>query len=71
MFALIRVVGPIGILLATLPFAFGHLGKPELETLSTVIGGFAYGWLDWRTGSRLERLRPRLRPVVRDPPDGR
>ena len=57
MFALIRVVGPIGILLATLPFAFGHLGKPELETLSTVIGGFAYGWLDWRTGSvRLERL---------------
>lgn len=53
MFTLLRVVGPFGIVLATLPFAFGHLGKPELETLSTVVGGTAYGWLDWRTGSVL------------------
>jgi uncharacterized protein len=53
MFTLLRVVGPLGIVLATLPFAFGHLGKPELETLSTVVGGAAYGWLDWRTGSVL------------------
>ena len=53
MFALLRVVGPIGIVIATLPFAFAHLGKPEVETLSTVAGGLAYGWLDWRTGSVL------------------
>jgi membrane protease YdiL (CAAX protease family) len=38
---------------ATLPFAFIHLGKPEVETLSTLLGGAAYGWLDWRTGSVL------------------
>jgi membrane protease YdiL (CAAX protease family) len=53
MFALLRVVGPLGILVATLPFAFAHIGKPEIETLSTLAGGFAYGWLDWRTGSVL------------------
>ena len=38
--------------IATLPFAFAHLGKPEVETLST-LGGLLYGWLDWRTGSVL------------------
>ena len=53
MFALLRVVGPMAVLVATLPFAFAHLGKPEVETLSTVAGGLAYGWLDWRTGSVL------------------
>jgi len=53
MFALLRVVGPMAVLIATLPFAFAHLGKPEVETLSTVAGGLAYGWLDWRTGSVL------------------
>jgi membrane protease YdiL (CAAX protease family) len=51
MFALIRVVGPVGVVLATLPFVFSHLGKPEIELLSTFFGGLAYGWLDWRTGS--------------------
>jgi membrane protease YdiL (CAAX protease family) len=53
MFALLRVIGPIAVVIATLPFAFAHLGKPEVETLSTVAGGLAYGWLDWRTGSVL------------------
>ena len=53
MFALLRVMGPVAVLVATLPFAFAHLGKPEVETLSTVAGGLAYGWLDWRTGSVL------------------
>lgn len=51
MFALLRVTGPVAVVIATLPFAFAHLGKPEVETLSTVAGGLAYGWLDWRTGS--------------------
>jgi len=53
MFALLRVIGPMAVVIATLPFAFAHIGKPEVETLSTVAGGLAYGWLDWRTGSVL------------------
>ncbi len=53
LFALLRVAGPIAVEIATLPFAFAHLGKPELETLSTLGGGLLYGWLDWRTGSVL------------------
>ena len=53
LFALLRVAGPIAVIIATLPFAFVHLGKPELETLSTLGGGLLYGWLDWRTGSVL------------------
>jgi membrane protease YdiL (CAAX protease family) len=53
LFALLRVIGPIAVVIATLPFAFIHLGKPEIETLSTLVGGLLYGWLDWRTGSVL------------------
>jgi len=53
LFALLRVIGPIAVVIATLPFAFVHLGKPEIETLSTLGGGILYGWLDWRTGSVL------------------
>ena len=53
MFALLRVIGPMAVVVATLPFAFAHLGKPEIETLSTLGGGLVYGWLDWRTGSVL------------------
>ncbi|HWP62639.1 MAG TPA: CPBP family intramembrane glutamic endopeptidase [Candidatus Binatia bacterium] len=51
LFALLRAIGPLGVVVATIPFAFGHLGKPELELLSTFFGGLAYGWLAWRTGS--------------------
>jgi membrane protease YdiL (CAAX protease family) len=51
MFALVRALGPIGVLIATLPFAFSHLTKPELELISTLAGGMLYGWLAWRTGS--------------------
>jgi membrane protease YdiL (CAAX protease family) len=53
MFTLIRAVGPLGVLLAAVPFTFAHLGKPELETVSTLLGGTIFGWLDWRTGSIL------------------
>ena len=51
MFSLIRVIGPFGVLVATLPFVFSHLGKPELELFSTLGGGLVYGWLAWRTSS--------------------
>ncbi len=51
MLTLLRAIGPIAILVATMPFAFAHVGKPELEVLSTLVGGLAYGWLAWRTRS--------------------
>ena len=47
----VRVVGPIGVLIAAWPFVFAHLGKPELELFSTLGGGLVYGWLAWRTRS--------------------
>jgi membrane protease YdiL (CAAX protease family) len=51
MFALLRVMGPLGVVVATLPFVYSHLQKPELELLSTLFGGTAFGWLAWQTGS--------------------
>lgn len=53
MWTLIRVAGPLGVVLATFPFVFAHIGKPELETLSTFFGGLGFGWLAWRTRSVL------------------
>jgi membrane protease YdiL (CAAX protease family) len=53
MWTLIRLAGPMGVLLATFPFVFTHLGKPELETLSTFFGGLGFGWIAWRTRSVL------------------
>jgi hypothetical protein len=51
MLTLVRLIGPFGVLVATMPFVFAHLGKPELEMFSTLGGGLAYGWLAWRTSS--------------------
>lgn len=51
MLTLVRAIGPIGVLVATMPFVFAHLGKPELELFSTLGGGLIYGWLAWRTRS--------------------
>lgn len=51
MLTLIRAIGPIGVLVAAVPFVMTHLGKPELELFSTLGGGTIYGWLAWRTGS--------------------
>jgi Type II CAAX prenyl endopeptidase Rce1-like len=51
MLTLVRVIGPLGVVVAALPFVFGHLGKPELELFSTLGGGLVYGWLVWRTRS--------------------
>jgi membrane protease YdiL (CAAX protease family) len=50
-FVLIRALGPIGVLIAVLPFVFAHLGKPEIELFSTLGGGLVFGWVAWRTGS--------------------
>lgn len=45
MLTLVRVIGPFAVLVATMPFVFTHLGKPELELFSTLGGGLVYGWL--------------------------
>jgi membrane protease YdiL (CAAX protease family) len=42
--------GP-AILLQAVPFAFMHLGKPEIETLSTIFGGAIFGYIAWQTKS--------------------
>jgi uncharacterized protein len=51
LFGLARKFGPEAIWLQAVPFALAHLGKPEIETLSTIFGGFAFGWVAWRTKS--------------------
>lgn len=51
MFTLLRTIGPLGVVVAQLPFVFVHLGKPEIELFSTLFGGMVFGWLDWRTRS--------------------
>jgi membrane protease YdiL (CAAX protease family) len=51
MLTLIRAIGPVGMLVAVMPFVFAHLGKPEVELFSTLGGGLVYGWVTWRTRS--------------------
>ena len=50
-FGFARKFGVEAIWLQAVPFALAHIGKPEIETLSTIFGGFAFGWLAWRTKS--------------------
>ncbi len=51
LFGYARKFGPEALWLQAVPFALAHIGKPELETLSTIFGGFAFGWVAWRTKS--------------------
>lgn len=51
LFGYARKFGPEAIWLQAVPFALAHIGKPELETLSTIFGGFVFGWVAWRTKS--------------------
>jgi membrane protease YdiL (CAAX protease family) len=51
LFAYARKFGPEALWLQAVPFALAHVGKPEVETLSTIFGGFAFGWVAWRTKS--------------------
>jgi membrane protease YdiL (CAAX protease family) len=53
LFALYPVCGPYAILLQAVPFTVAHFGKPELETLSCIFGGSAFGYVAWRTRSFL------------------
>ncbi|HEX8025351.1 MAG TPA: CPBP family intramembrane glutamic endopeptidase, partial [Candidatus Limnocylindrales bacterium] len=53
LFALLRRMGPLALVVVQIPFVFAHVGKPDLELWSTFIGGSIFAWLDWRTGSIL------------------
>lgn len=54
LFTLARYLGPgPAIFLQAVPFAFMHLGKPEIETLSTIFGGAGFGYVAWRSQSFL------------------
>ncbi len=53
LFGYYRKFGPEALWLQAVPFAIAHIGKPEVETLSTIFGGFAFGWIAWRTKSFL------------------
>jgi|GEM_PF-322612 membrane protease YdiL (CAAX protease family) len=52
LYGLARVLGAgPAIFLQAVPFAFMHLGKPEIETFSTIFGGAAFGFVAWQTRS--------------------
>jgi len=52
LFGLAKVLGPgPAIFLQAVPFAFMHLNKPELETLTTIFGGAGFAFIAWRTES--------------------
>lgn len=53
LFGYARKFGAEALWIQAVPFALAHLGKPEVETLSTIFGGFAFGWIAWRTKSFL------------------
>lgn len=53
LFGYARKFGPDALWLQAVPFALMHLSKPEVETLSTIFGGFVFGWVAYRTRSFL------------------
>ena len=50
-FGLYRAIGPSAVLIQAVPFAMAHIGKPELESMTTFLGGVGFGWIAWRTDS--------------------
>ena len=53
LFGLKERLGSLAIWIQAIPFAIMHLGKPELETLSTIFGGAAFGYVDLESRSVL------------------
>jgi membrane protease YdiL (CAAX protease family) len=51
LWALGRKYGTDAIWLQIIPFALMHVWKPEIEQLSTLVGGAVFGLLAWRTKS--------------------
>jgi membrane protease YdiL (CAAX protease family) len=52
-FGYARKFGAEALWLQAVPFAIAHFSKPEAETLSTIFGGFIFGWIAYRTKSFL------------------
>jgi len=52
-FGLERSIGKSAIFVQTIPFVLLHLGKPFLETLACIPGGFILGYVAYRTRSFL------------------
>ena len=50
-FGYLKRFGADALWIQAVPFALLHIGKPEIETLSTIFGGFAFGWIAYRTRS--------------------
>jgi membrane protease YdiL (CAAX protease family) len=53
LFGLERSIGKHAIVVQTIPFVLLHLGKPFLETLACIPGGFIMGYIAYRTRSFL------------------
>lgn len=53
LFSLAEMMGRWAILFQAIFFTFAHFSKPELETLSCILGGSAFGWVAWQTDSFL------------------
>lgn len=51
LFGYARKFGDNALWLQAVPFAIAHFGKPEIETISTIFGGFLFGLVAWRSGS--------------------
>jgi membrane protease YdiL (CAAX protease family) len=53
LFGLKKRFGSLAVWVQAIPFAIMHLGKPELETLSTIFGGAAFAYIDLKSSSVL------------------
>jgi len=53
LFGYAKEFGDNALWLQAVPFAVAHIGKPEVETLSTIFGGFIFGLIAWKTKSFL------------------
>jgi len=53
LFGLEKSIGKSAIFVQTIPFVLLHLGKPFLETLACIPGGFILGYIAYRTRSFL------------------
>jgi membrane protease YdiL (CAAX protease family) len=51
LFSLADLFGAQAIWIQAVPFALAHLGKPEWETYSSIVGGVLSGYIAYRVGS--------------------
>ena len=51
LFGYARAFGANALWLQAVPFALAHVGKPAVETYSTIFGGFLFGLVAWKSKS--------------------